>query len=117
MGRRKVREISDVMAAKDTLTPPDLSGMAVEKRLIGKAYAEAERRLDDGTASSEMICLFLKLGSSKQYLDDQKVILDLEYTKAKTEMLQAQKRNEEMFADAMAAMRTYQGLDDETEEL
>jgi hypothetical protein len=117
MGRRKTRDNPGDLLANEPQTHPDFSGAAVEKRLIGKAYAEAERRLDDGTASSEMICLFLKMGSSKQYLDDQKAILDLEYTKAKTEMIRAQKRNEEQFAEAMAAMRSYQGLDDELEEL
>lgn len=117
MGRRKVRDVSAETAYKSTTTRPDFSGSAIEKRLIGKAYAEAERRLDDGTASSEMVCLFLKMGSSKQYLDEQKTLMELDYTRAKTEMLQAQKKNEEMFAEAMSAFRTYQGLDDDAEEL
>lgn len=112
MGRRKVRVEPELIAPNLDETRPDLSGSSVEKRLIAKAYAEAERRIDDGTASSEMICLFLKAGSSKQYIDQQKTEAELDLARTKIELMKAQQKTEEMFVEAMSAFRSYQGDDD-----
>ena len=91
---------------------PDFSGAAREKRLIDLAYTEAERRLRDGTASSEMICLFLRAGSNKEYLDEQEALCKIELAKAKTDMYKAQQKTEQMFVDAMSAFREYNGEED-----
>lgn len=92
---------------------PDFTAAARERRLVGLAYDEAERRLLDGTASSEMICHFLRMGSSKEYLEEQILAGKVELQQAKTEMYKAQQKTEEQFAKAIAAMKSYQGDDED----
>ena len=85
------RKIADA-ASNDILdveSRPDFTAAARERRLVGLAYDEAERRLKDGTASSEMICHFLRVGSSKEYLDQQLMAGKIELQAAKTEMFKA----------------------------
>ena len=109
MARRK-REPDPVASVQDQIqTRPDFTGAARERRMIDLAYTEAERRLREGTASSEMICLFLRAGSNKEYLDQQEAICKIELAKAKTDMYKAQKKTEEMFVEAMSAFREYNG--------
>lgn len=112
MGRRKKVIEPEVTEPIGPETPPDLSSSAIEKRLIAKAYAEAERRIDNGTATSEMICLFLKAGSNKHYIDEQKTQAELDYTRAKVDLVRSQIKTEEMIVAAMDAMKMYQGVDD-----
>lgn len=92
---------------------PDFTAAARERRLVGLAYDEAERRLKDGSASSEMICHFLRVGSSKEYLDQQLMAGKIELQQAKTEMYKAQQKSEEMFAKAILAIKSYQGDDED----
>lgn len=92
---------------------PDFTAAARERRLVGLAYDEAERRLKDGTASSEMICHFLRAGSSKEYLDQQLTAGKIELQEAKTEMYKAQQKTEQMFMKVIAAMKSYQGDDED----
>lgn len=96
----------------DEAIRPDFTAAARERRLVGLAYDEAERRLKDGSASSEMICHFLRVGSSKEYLDQQLMQGKIELQQAKTEMYKAQQKSEEMFAAAISAMKSYQGDDE-----
>jgi len=69
----------------------------------------AERQLREGTASSQVIVHYLKLGSSRERLEQQKLALETELVKAKTDQIAEQQRSQEMFAEAIAAMRSYQG--------
>lgn len=113
MGRRAKIPESDVNAVISTEERPDFTAAARERRLVGLAYDEAERRLKDGTASSEMVCHFLRVGSSKEYLEKQILEGKAELTKAKTEMFKAQQKSEEMFVEAMSAFRSYKGDDED----
>lgn len=92
---------------------PDFTAAARERRLVGLAYDEAERRLKDGTASSEMICHFLRVGSSKEYLEQQLIAGKIELQAAKADMFKAQQKTEQMFVEAIAAIKTYQGDDED----
>lgn len=116
MGRRKILAEPVVNSPNDRKTPPDISSSAIEKRLIAKSYAEAERRIDNGTATSEMICLFLKAGSSKQFIEEQKAQAELDYTRAKVALVESQIKTEEMFTEAMKSMRIYHGDIDDVED-
>lgn len=77
--------------------------------MIHLADQLAERQLREGTASSQVITHYLKLGSSRERLEQQKIQSDIELQKAKAEMLAGQQRQEELFAEAIKAMRAYQG--------
>lgn len=115
MARRK-RELDPVESMPNQIqTRPDFSGAARERRLIDLAYTEAERRLREGSASSEMICLFLRAGSNKEYLEQQEAMCKIELSRAKTEMYRAQQKTEEMFVDAMSAFREYNGEGEDTD--
>ena len=68
-----------------------------ELQMISLAVDLAEKQLMDGTASSQVITHYLKLGSSKELIT------------AKTESIKSQKRVEELYAEALKAMRIYNG--------
>lgn len=80
---------------------------ARENQLINMAYDLAEQHLRDGTATSQEITHFLKLGSTKEriekeILERQKVLIE-----AKTDSLKSAKKIEELYLNAMSAMKTY----------
>lgn len=87
-----------------------------ENQLIALAYDAAEERIRNGTASSAEIVHFLKLGSSKERLEQEDKRKDIELKTAKTEALQSMKKSEELFAGAIEAMRTYSGHSNDNEE-
>lgn len=88
---------------------PALSPEAREQQLIAKAVNLAEKQLDEGTASSQVMTHFLKLGTEKARLEKAKLEHENELLKAKTEALQSSKRMEELYAEAINAMKNYSG--------
>ena len=86
---------------------------ARENQMISLAVDLAEKQLLEGTASSQVITHYLKLGSTKERLEKEKLEEENKLLKAKTEALQSQKRVEELYANALAAMRNYSGQGDE----
>lgn len=94
---------------------PALSSEARENQLIKLAMDRAEEQLRDGTASSQIIVHYLKLGSTKERLEKEILEKQKELIEAKTETLRSAKRTEELYANALNAMRKYSGYDDEDE--
>lgn len=90
---------------------PAATPEAKENQLIALAVELAEKQLAEGTASAQVITHYLKLGSSTQKLEKQLLETQVELAKAKTENLQAAKRDEEMFRNAIAAMKQYGGME------
>lgn len=88
---------------------PATSPEARENQLISLAVDLAEKQLMEGTASSQVITHYLKLGTSKERLEREILEKQKDLITAKTENLQSAKRVEEMYAEAMNAMRTYSG--------
>ena len=80
-----------------------------EDQLIALAVDLAEQQLRDGTASAQVITHYLKLGSTKDRLEKEIMAEQKELLKAKTESIQSAKRVEELYLDALNAMRTYSG--------
>ena len=88
---------------------PALTPEARENQLISLAVDLAEQQLRDGTASSQVITHYLKLGSTKEriekeILEQQKMLIE-----AKTQSLQSAQRIEELYTKALDAMRDYSG--------
>ena len=88
---------------------PALTPEARENQLISLAVDLAEQQLRDGTASSQVITHYLKLGSTKEriekeILEKQKMLIE-----AKTQSLQSQQRIDALYAEAIKVMRTYSG--------
>ena len=89
--------------------PPAKTPDRRQDQLVSLAYDLAEQQLSDGTASSQVMTHFLKQGSTTQRLENQILELQRELIKAKTDALKSAKRTEELYADALTAMRTYSG--------
>ena len=88
---------------------PALTPEARENQLIYLATELAEQQLRDGTASSQVITHYLKLGSTKERIEKEILEKQKELISAKTENLKSAKRIEELYADAISAMRRYSG--------
>lgn len=105
MGKRSTKNV-DTTVHK---LPPARSQEERERQLIALAYDVAEQRLLDGTATSQEVTHFLKLGSSKDRIEREILERQKELITAKTEALQAQRRVEELFSNALDAMKSYSG--------
>ena len=93
---------------------PALTPEARENQLIAAAYDLAEERILNGTATSQEIVHFLKLGTQKSRTELEILEKQKELIAAKTEALQSAKRIEELYTNAMNAMKMYSGDSDES---
>ena len=80
-----------------------------ENQLISLASDLAEKQLRDGTASSQVVTHLLKLGSTRERLEQEKIHKENLLLSAKVENLNSGKRQEELYAEALDAMREYTG--------
>jgi hypothetical protein len=80
-----------------------------ENEMVSLAHDLAERQIRNGTASSQVVTHFLKLGSSRERLEQERLEHENELTKVKIEALESQKRVEELYKEALSAMRSYAG--------
>lgn len=80
-----------------------------QNQMISYAMDCAEEQLRKGTASSAVICHFLKLATAKEELEKEKLELEKELLRAKTEALQSSKAVEELYAKAIESMQVYSG--------
>jgi hypothetical protein len=95
---------------------PFITPEAEENYCVSLAYSLVERRLKEGTASSQETTHFLKIGSVKERKELEKLEEENKLLRAKTEALQSQKQSEELYANAIAAFRKYSGQGDENED-
>jgi len=107
MGRPK----SSAPAGSKRRVRPALSPEARENQLISLAVDLAEKQLMEGTASSQVITHYLKLGTQKERIEREILEKQKDLITAKTEALQSQKRVEELYANALSAMKSYQGIE------
>lgn len=80
-----------------------------ENRMCALAISLAEKQLREGTASSQVITHYLKLASTKDKLEKDILRSQKELMDAKRETINAQRRSEEMIAEAMEAFKAYSG--------
>jgi hypothetical protein len=106
-----------VSKTKKTKSLPALDPESRENQLISLAVNLAEEKLRDGTASNQLIVHYLKLGSTKERLEKEKLEAENKLLKAKTETLESSKRSEELYAEAIKAITHYSGhYEDEYDE-
>lgn len=91
---------------------PARSPEAREQQMISYAVDLAEKQLREGTASSAVIVHYLKLSTTKDQLELERLRYENELTKAKTDAIKSAKRSEELFAEAIKAMQVYKGQGD-----
>lgn len=86
-----------------------------DKQLVALAVDLAEKQLRDGTASSQVITHYLKIGSPHYRLEKEKLELENELTKAKAESIKQASNRDETYQKAIEAMRRYSGNGDPDE--
>ena len=82
-----------------------------EGQLVNLAVDLAERQLSDGTASAQVISHYLKLGSTREQLEQERLSGENSLLTAKMEAMASTKRIEELYEAALNAMRNYAGQD------
>lgn len=88
---------------------PAMTPEARENQMIALAVDLAEKQLREGTASSQVITHYLKLGTEKEKREVEIAEEQVKLLKAKTEAIQSQKKIEELYSQALNAMRSYGG--------
>jgi hypothetical protein len=113
MARRNINKVPDDQP--EIKSPPVMTPEARENQLISLAIDLAEQQLRNGTASSQVITHYLKLGSSKEKLEKEILEEQKKLVVAKTSAIESQERIDELYAGAIAAMRSYNGQSEEQE--
>lgn len=85
--------------------------------MISLAFDLAERQLAEGSASSQVITHYLKLATTREKLEREKLELEKNLLQARTESIASSQRVEELYMEALSAMRSYQGNNSEEDDL
>lgn len=85
--------------------------------MISLAFDLAERQLAEGSASSQVITHYLKLATTREKLEREKLELEKNLLQARTESIASSQRVEELYMEALSAMRSYQGNNPEEDDL
>lgn len=94
---------------------PAMSLEEKENEMIALAVDLCEERMRNKTATAQEIIHYLKLGTVKSQRELEILELEKELMKAKTEAIQSAKSSEELYAQALKAMRSYSGQEEEEE--
>lgn len=90
-----------------------------ENQLVSLAVDLAEKQLQEGTASAQVISHYLKLGTTREQLEQEKLARENKLLDAKVEQIASAKKVEELYTEALGAMRSYSGqppVDDDEDE-
>lgn len=94
-----------------TPRPPATTLEGRENQLVSLAVDLAERQLREGTASAQVISHYLKLGSTREQLEQDRLEQENKLLRARVDAMASAKKVEELYAQALDAMRSYAGLD------
>lgn len=99
----------------------DFDARGTGKRLMSLALDVAEQRLLDGTASSQLVTTILKISTEREKLEREILEKKRDLLVAQKESIESSKRIEELYAEAIEAMKRYSvrdgSEDEEYEEL
>jgi len=84
-----------------------------EHQMINLAVDLAEKKLRDGTASSQIITHYLALGSSKTRLEKERLENENDLLVTKKKVLEANEDREQSYARVLEAMKIYSGVSDD----
>lgn len=107
MAPRRSKEEAPPKTRRRPATTPD----SRENQLIAKAVDLAEKQIEDGTVSSQVLTHYLKLGSSRERLEQERLRNENVLLKTKAEAMASAKKVEELYGQALNAMRSYAGQD------
>lgn len=107
----KVKTSEPVKKIRPALTPE-----ARENQMISLAVDLAEKQLQEGTASSQVITHYLKLGSMRERLEREKLEEENKLLRARTKAIEEGADIKELYENAIKAMQRYSGHGDDDEE-
>lgn len=84
-----------------------------ENRMIRLAVDMAEEQLRNKTASVQVLTHYLKLATTRETVEREKLKLENKLLEAKTSQIGSDEANKSSAEAALAAMRTYVGLTEE----
>lgn len=113
MPRRNTRPMDD----DGTKRPPGTTPEAREIQMISLADSLAEKQMREGTASAQVITHYLKLGSTREKLENDKLRKDIQLKDAQIAQLASAQNIENLYAEAINAMREYGGGGGATEKI
>lgn len=113
MPRRREEDEEDL----EPRSKPAISPEGRENQLINMAYELAEKKLKNGTASSQETTFFLKMGSPREKLERQRLENENAVLRKKVEQMESQMRMEELIGDALSAFRSYSPSQDGPDEV
>jgi hypothetical protein len=93
----------------ETNRPPATTPEERENQLISAAVNLAEQQLRSGEASAQVITHYLKLGSSREKLEQKRLENEVALLQTKREMMESEKRVETLISEALHAMQAYSG--------
>lgn len=91
---------------KQTTTPP-INDEALETKLVSLAFSQAKTEMEEGTASSQIVTHFLRLGSLKAKVELEKLELENRLLEEKIQAEQSGQKLNEMFGEVLAALKSY----------
>jgi hypothetical protein len=100
---------------RESRRPPATTPEERENQLIQAAVDLAEEQLYSGEASAQVITHYLKLGSSRERLEQQRIKNEVLLLETKRELMESEKRTEQLMIEALNAMRNYTGANDSEE--
>lgn len=95
-----------------TRRPPATTLEGRENQMVSLAVDLAEKQLMDGTASAQVITHYLKLATTRERLEQQKLEKENKLLAARAEQIASGARMEELYSEAIQAMRRYAGQDE-----
>ena len=101
------RKLSEETVLRDS--PPATGLEAREDQLISLAVNQAEQMLKKGNAPTQIVVHYLKLATTKNQLEKEKLRKENILLEAKASAIESAARSEELYARAIAAMREYAG--------
>lgn len=101
---------------EDELEPiPPRTEIEAERRAGGYAMDLAIKQLREGTASSQIICHFLKVNSPKEQAELEKIRVEIELAKAKKKEIESREEQDKKYEEVIKAISAYAGKDQEWE--
>lgn len=101
-----VRKISSAPSAR---RPPATTPEGREQQMIAYAVELAEQQMLDGTASAQVITHFLKQGTMREKLEQEKLRRENILLESRAHALASEARVEELMKDAVQAFQGYAG--------
>lgn len=113
MPRPKITKLDEPLPER----PRGTSLETREQQMIGYAVDLAERQLREGTASPMIISHYLKLGSTREAAEQERIRYQNELYRVKAEAIQEREHLDLIFREAMQAMSVYRGTESEEDEM